>query len=207
MVQIEPFDAGDGVILAPAIRGAVGAAHEQPVQHGEEHRALQCKAVLASARQLRDHRAATGLLPQPLEHQRRPDAADRNLDRRIIGCRAQHHGLGGEPRARTQQSFQLPARLQILETPQRRDHLLTHLVARAAALDDLQIGASSRGLAAKVHGALRMLVRTQSRDLIGKYQENSSKNVALRFRARGHPTSAKSTPYLTCPRSKCRRWV
>ena len=35
------------VILAPAIRRAVGAADEQPVQHGEEHRALQRKAVLA----------------------------------------------------------------------------------------------------------------------------------------------------------------
>src|SRR5947209_19986137 len=47
---------------------------------------------------------------------------------------------------------QLAARLQILVTSQRRDHLLTHLLARAAALDDLQIGASGRGLAAKVHG-------------------------------------------------------
>ena len=85
VMQIEPLDAGDGVILAPAIRGAVGAAHEQPVQHGEEHRALQRKAVLAFARQLRDHRPAAGLLPQPFEHQRRPDAADRNLERGIIG--------------------------------------------------------------------------------------------------------------------------
>ena len=31
MMQIEPRDAGDGIILAPAIGGAVGAAHEQPV--------------------------------------------------------------------------------------------------------------------------------------------------------------------------------
>ena len=85
MMQIEPLDADDGVILAPAIGGAVGAAHEQPVQHGEEHRALQRKAVLAFARQLRDHRPAAGLLPQPFEHQRRPDAADRDLDRGIIG--------------------------------------------------------------------------------------------------------------------------
>ena len=37
MMQIKPRDADDGVILAPTIRGAVGAAHEQPVQHGEEH--------------------------------------------------------------------------------------------------------------------------------------------------------------------------
>ena len=110
------------------------------------------KAVLAFARQLRDHRPAAGLLPQPLEHQRRPDAADRNLDRGLIAGRAQHHGLGGKARARAHQPLQLAARLQLLETPERGDHLLTHLVAVAAALDDLQIGAPGRGLAAEVHG-------------------------------------------------------
>jgi hypothetical protein len=66
--------AGDRIVLAPAIGRAVGAADEQPVQHGEEHRPLQCKAVLAFACQLRDHRAAAGLLPQPFKHQRRSDA-------------------------------------------------------------------------------------------------------------------------------------
>ena len=40
-----------------------------------------------------------------------------------------------------QQPLQLAARLQALETPQRRDHLLTHLITVAAALHDLQIGA------------------------------------------------------------------
>src|SRR5262249_28785901 len=88
MMQIEPLNAGDGVVLAPAIGSAVGAAHEQPVQHREENSALQRKTVFAFARQLADHRAAAGLLPQPLEHQRRPDATDRNLDRGIIAGRA-----------------------------------------------------------------------------------------------------------------------
>jgi hypothetical protein len=49
VMQIKPGDARDGVILAPAVRGAVGAAHEQTVQHGEEHSALQRKAALALA--------------------------------------------------------------------------------------------------------------------------------------------------------------
>ena len=140
MMQIERLDAGDGVILAPAVGRAIGAAHEQPVQHREEHRAFQRKAVPAFARQLRDHRATAGLLPQPLEHQRRPDAADRNCHCSFIG-RAQHHGLRRKTRTRAQQSLQLAARLQLLETSERGDHLLTHLVAVAAALDDLQIGA------------------------------------------------------------------
>jgi hypothetical protein len=47
MMQIEPRNAGDGVVLAPAIGRAIGAAHEQPVQYGEEHRTLQREAVLA----------------------------------------------------------------------------------------------------------------------------------------------------------------
>jgi hypothetical protein len=121
MMQIEPLDAREGVILAPAIGGAVGAALEQPVQHGEQHCALQPKAMLALARQLGDHRAAAGLLPQPFEHQPRPDPADRNLERGIIGYCVQHHGLGGKSRARPQQPLQLPARLQLFETPECRD--------------------------------------------------------------------------------------
>jgi hypothetical protein len=58
-----------------------------------------------------------------------------------LGCR-QHHRLGGEPRARAQQPLKLTARLQLVITPERRDHLLANLVAVAAALHDLQIGAS-----------------------------------------------------------------
>ena len=151
-MQIEPVDARDGVILAPAIGGAVGAAHEQPMQHGEEDGALQRELVPALAGEIGDDRPAAGLLPQPLEHQRWPDATDRDLDRRIIAGRAQHHGLGRKARTRAHQPFQLTARLQLVEAPERGDHLLAHLVAVAAALDDLQIGASGRGLAAEIHG-------------------------------------------------------
>jgi hypothetical protein len=151
MMQIEPLDTGDGVVLAPAIGRAIGAAHEQPVQHGEEHRTLQREAVLAFARELRDHRPAAGLLPQPLKHQRRSDPTHGDLERCIVVGRAQHHGLGRKARARAHQPFQLAARLQLVETAERGDHLLAYLVAVAAALDDLQIGAPGRGLSAEVH--------------------------------------------------------
>src|SRR5262249_2267721 len=164
MMQIEPLHAGDGVVLARAIGGAVGAAHEQPVQHSEEHRTLQREAVLAFARELRDHRPAAGLLPQPLEHQRWSDPMHGDLERRIVVGRAQHHGLGRKARARAHQPFQLAASLQRLETPERGDHLLAHLLAVAAALDDLQIGAPGRGLAAEGHGGdSRAGAHTESR--------------------------------------------
>src|SRR6516225_7166113 len=42
MMQIEPLNADDGVVLASAIARAVGAAHEQPVQHREEHQNRAC---------------------------------------------------------------------------------------------------------------------------------------------------------------------
>ena len=192
MMQIEPRDAGDGVILAPAIGGAVGAAHEQPVQYGEEHRALQRKAVLAFARQLRDHRPAAGLLPEPFEYQRRPDPTHRNLDRGIISRRVQHHGLGGEARTRAHQSFQLAARLQILKTPERGDHLLTHLIAVAAALDDLQIGAPGRGLAAEIHGDNSACWCAHGARFVEKNQAKSAENVALHLRKNATLQQAKS---------------
>ena len=50
VMKIKPLDAGDPVVLAPAIRGAVGAADRSPMQGGEEHSPLQRKTVLAKAR-------------------------------------------------------------------------------------------------------------------------------------------------------------
>ena len=59
----------------------------------------------------------------------------------VVRDGGEHHRLAGEARARSQQPLQLPAFLQLLVPSKRGDHLLAHLVAVAAALDDLQIGA------------------------------------------------------------------
>ena len=40
-MEIEVLDAVNGVILAPAIGGAIRAAREQTMQHGEKRGALQ----------------------------------------------------------------------------------------------------------------------------------------------------------------------
>jgi hypothetical protein len=53
VMQIERLDAGDAVVLAPAIRRAIGAADEQSVQHGEEYRSFHREAVLARRARLR----------------------------------------------------------------------------------------------------------------------------------------------------------
>ena len=123
------------------------------MQDRQEHRPLEREAVLARRRQLLDHRPAAALLPQPLKHQRRPDPA--HGDRRILLRGAQHKGLGGKARARAQQALQLPAGLQLVPAPERRDHLLAHPIALASARDDLQVDTPTRGLLAKVHGDSR----------------------------------------------------
>jgi hypothetical protein len=177
------------------------------VQYGEEHRTLQREAVLAFARELRDHTPAAGLLPQPLEHQRRSDPTHGDLERRIVVGRAQHHGLGRKARARAHQPFQLAARLQLVETAERGDHLLAHLVAVAAALDDLQIGAPGRGLAAEVHDGGSACWCAHGIAIRSKNQIKSIENVALHFRANATSHKAKSMTYAASARAKCRRWV
>jgi len=135
------LDPGDPIVFAPAICRAVGAADKQSVEHGKKNRPLQPKAVLARAAELLNHGPAAGLLPQPLEHQRRPDAAAGDLHSAVVRDGREHQRLAGEARARSQQPLQLPAFLQLLVPSKRNDHLLAHLIAVAAALDDLQIGA------------------------------------------------------------------
>ena len=54
-----------------------------------------------------------------------------------------------------EQPLQLAAVAQILDAAERGDNLLTHLRAVAAAFDDLEIGATARGLLAEIHARNR----------------------------------------------------
>jgi hypothetical protein len=82
-LQIERFDARDRIILSPAIRRAGRATHEQAVQHGEKHGPLHRELVAPRCGEIGDDGTATGLFPQPFEHQRRSDPANCDL-RRIV---------------------------------------------------------------------------------------------------------------------------
>jgi hypothetical protein len=101
--------------------------------------------------------------------------------------------------------FQLAARLQFLETPERGDHLLTHLIAVATALNDLQVGAPGRGLAAEVHGgsacwcAHRAAIRAER-------STNISEKRGTTFSRKRHLATSKINDYPTATRSNCRRW-
>ena len=152
MMEIKPVDPFDAIILAPAVGGAVRAAADEAVQHGQERRALQREVMLARARQALDHAPAARLLPHPLEGERRTDAPGRDRRRLATVERVEHDRLVGKARPGAQEPLQLPARLQILDPPERGDHLLAHRGALAPAFDDLQIGAAARGLLAEIHG-------------------------------------------------------
>ena len=152
MMQLDPVDAGDAVVLAPAVGGMVRAAAHQTVQHGQERSALQRELVVAHPRQALDHAPAAGLLPHPLEGERRTDTPRRDRRRLAPVERVEHDRLLGEARPRAQEALQLPARLQLVDPPERGDHLLAHRCALAPALHDLQVGATTRGLLAEIHG-------------------------------------------------------
>ena len=154
MMQFETLDAIDPVILPPPIGGPVGSAGEQAMQHGEEDGAFERKPMLTLARELLDDGPAPGLLPQPFEHESRPDAPHVSVDCSPVVEGVDHDRLGGEARAGSQKPFQLPALAQILDAPERGDHLLADLRAFTAAFDDLEIGATAGGLLAEVHGRL-----------------------------------------------------
>jgi hypothetical protein len=66
----------------------------------------------------------------------------------------EHHRLPHEARAGAQQPIELPAGLEFIQSSKGRDHALAHLLAGAVALDDLQVDASLRLLAAEVHARL-----------------------------------------------------
>ena len=107
--------------------------------------------MLARARQALDHAPAARLLPHPLESKRRTDPPSRNRCRFSAVERVEHDRLVGEARARAQKPLQPAVLLQILDPPERGDHLLAHRGALASAFDNLQIGAAAGGLLAEIH--------------------------------------------------------
>ena len=127
------------------------------------------KPCLREPARVLDDPLAPGLLPQSFEYESGPDASRRARRHGAVGDGVDDNGFRGEACARPQQPLQLPALAQILDAAERRDHLLAHLRAAAAAFDDLEIGAAARGLLAEIHVAepYRRLIR--GAHIIGNY--------------------------------------
>ena len=96
--------------------------------------------MLARAREALDHAPTAGLLPHPLKGEARGQFA------RLanIACLAAIERVETmafcKPRSRAKSLLEPPRCLQLIDPSQRGDHLLAHFVARAPAMDDLQIG-------------------------------------------------------------------
>src|SRR5260370_28104756 len=116
----------DGAILPPVVRIEIRTAAKQPMQNGEEHRALQRKIIFAQAGEAFDDVPTAGLLPQAFKDQSRPDAPRRTRCDAAGGGGVDDDRLLGEARARTQQPLQLAALAQILDPAHRGDQRLAN---------------------------------------------------------------------------------
>src|SRR5450631_4413000 len=87
------------------------------MQHGEEDGAFESKPMLALARELLDDGPAPGLVPQPFEHESRPDTPHLSADCGSVVEGVDHDRLCGKARAGSKKSFQLPTLAQVLDTP------------------------------------------------------------------------------------------
>ena len=88
VMQLQRLDAGDPVVLAPAIGRQIRTAAHQPVQHGEENRPFQAKPCWLPG-QVVDHRPAAGLGRQSARTPR--PARSAASPRRVVLNRGHHH--------------------------------------------------------------------------------------------------------------------
>src|ERR1035441_2988254 len=96
MMHVEPLDAIDPVVLPPPIGRPIRSTGEQAMQHGEEDGTFERKPMLALTGELLDNGPASGLLPQPFEHEGGSDAPHVGGDcGAVVDC-VDHDGLGGK---------------------------------------------------------------------------------------------------------------
>jgi hypothetical protein len=203
MMQLQRFDAGDPVVLAPTIGRQIRAAAHQPVQHGQEDRPLEGELVPARPRQVVDHRPAAGRPPEALEHQGRPDPPHRRA--RLVLRRGHNQRALCEARSRAHQPLQLAARLEGIQSAQGSDHPLADLAADPPALGDLEIDASAGDLLAEIHA--RLLWRAHNRATCCMNQAKSTTNVALHVWLRPPPALGNLRLSGRLASANCRRWV
>jgi len=128
VMQIEPLDALDPIVVPPAVRRAIGAARKQAMQNGEKHGTLQREILMARAGEVLDDFPAACLPSQSFERQRRADASRRTRRRLAGGERVTDRRLwlwrrSGRPSAAG------AAFAQILDASKRCDDLRAHRVA------------------------------------------------------------------------------
>ncbi len=125
------------------------------MQNGQEDGPLDGELEASSHKQLLDHMLTAGQLPEPLEDQGRADVPDRDGRELALGMLREHEDRAGQTRPGDEQRVELAVLLELIESPLSSDDPLPGASALPAVLDDLKVGAGSRGLGAEEHGALQ----------------------------------------------------
>jgi hypothetical protein len=100
------------------------------------------------------NRGDAAVLPQPLEDQRRADAARAGGDALAAAVGAQHGELGRKATQRGQETVELPRSLKLIEATQPMQHALLDAAVNALALDQEEVGSSGSGLGAQEQKAV-----------------------------------------------------
>jgi hypothetical protein len=154
VMQREVRTAGKDVILHPLLAGAIGARHEQAMQHTHEHRPFERELEGAFLEMLLEHRLEAEVLPQAPEQQRTAEAAGTQAGGAVlIRQRRQRQDLVAVAGAGGQQGGQAAAGGEFVEAAEGGDDVLANGAVLAAVLDDLQVTARPGLLEAEEHGA------------------------------------------------------
>ena len=161
MVQIEITDAVDAIVVAPVLTATIGARHHEAMQHGQEHRALDRELETASGHKPLDHGAATALLPQPLEQQRRADPPARRVRSAVLDQRQDHRALR-QAGGRARQAIEIAAGLDRFLAAEIANDALLGLAVLANGFDQIQIAVGADSLFADEHGISITIIREKS---------------------------------------------
>jgi hypothetical protein len=123
------------------------------VQHGEETGALQREAEAACRRQIFDHRPAAGLLPEPLEGQRRADPAGGQHGRAARVEEREDHRALRHAGGRAGQAIEVAPGVDLLLAAEVLDDPLLGAATLAHALDQVEVAVGADLLLTDVHAA------------------------------------------------------
>ena len=154
MVQLKSVDGLHVDRLFPLLGRPVAAGSKQAVQNAQENGPFDGKLEFPSRNQPVDYLTAARLLPEPLEDHSRSDRPGTHFGRLAASIRGQQQDRFAKLCPTAEQTFQLAALLDFVQSAQRGDNALLRASVFPAVLDDLQVNALCGLLLAKEQGDL-----------------------------------------------------
>src|SRR5262249_14134690 len=108
----------------------------------------------ASAQELLDGTLTSGLLPEALEDQGRPDAPGGDGGELPLGVGREEQDRSGQACTRGQEGVETAVLLELIESSQGGDDPLSGATVLPAILDEREVGAWAGGLGREEHGSL-----------------------------------------------------